>query len=359
MSTNTLNSQQQAEITIALRTLGLSSFTQDPAYAKRKIGEDNWGLRAKRYIRPGTLILEEKPLFYICRRKSDLSVTAINEIRRKRDANPDFNKLFCPAIPKVTAANPTGDQTPSRFQFNRFQLSLPEERQAIFYIASRLNHSCLPNAFFEWNPKSGHLTVYAIRDIQKGEEILVSYMNRDWHLTRHERQEALFDGHEFDCDCEACHQGPGLNALRAYGREQISTIWTRAKAYDDYVLANVPTPEKRLQHFFTLKNLRERVTVEGLAYPALASVCKRLADHCNEELGLRQGWYEDQLYPFKMDGLEAARDKLRLDIMANGQDAPMIADTLRWMAGLAFGQGLCSAQLSWMTRFSHLLCAPQ
>jgi hypothetical protein len=45
----------------------------------------------------------------------------------------------------------------------------------IFPIISRINHSCRPNTQHTWNSSTEHETIHTIRDIQKGEEITISY----------------------------------------------------------------------------------------------------------------------------------------------------------------------------------------
>lgn len=72
---------------------------------------------------------------------------------------------------------------------------------AIFPNAARFNHACNPNACFSWNAKIGKETIHAMRDIEEGEEITLSYCGVDqgkrlraWELKHY----------GFVCDCEAC-----------------------------------------------------------------------------------------------------------------------------------------------------------
>ncbi|KAF2102560.1 SET domain-containing protein [Rhizodiscina lignyota] len=84
---------------------------------------------------------------------------------------------------------------------------------AVFPTASRINHSCVPNAHFAWNQNldngKGMETVHAIYDIEKGEEIEVTYCDifydpamRKWELQHY----------GFRCACPAC-VGPGSNGV--------------------------------------------------------------------------------------------------------------------------------------------------
>jgi len=75
----------------------------------------------------------------------------------------------------------------------------------VFQIASRFNHSCVPNAHFSWNERlgggEGRMTVHVVKDVKEGEEITLSYCDpyydpalRGWELQHY----------GFVCDCAAC-----------------------------------------------------------------------------------------------------------------------------------------------------------
>ncbi|TKA26514.1 hypothetical protein B0A50_05351 [Salinomyces thailandicus] len=72
----------------------------------------------------------------------------------------------------------------------------------VFFEASRINHSCIPNATSQWEPSLQSLTVHAIEDIAAGEEITISYVEA--LRKREERQQSLKGRYNFDCDCPAC-----------------------------------------------------------------------------------------------------------------------------------------------------------
>jgi hypothetical protein len=76
---------------------------------------------------------------------------------------------------------------------------------ALFLDAARLNHSCDPNCYPAWNPELGRLTLHAIREIERGDEILICYdIDRYLLKPRVERQRGLKDCFNFDCNCQAC-----------------------------------------------------------------------------------------------------------------------------------------------------------
>lgn len=72
----------------------------------------------------------------------------------------------------------------------------------IFFLPSRINHSCIPNVHYEFNPILQRGTFHAIHDIEEGEELLISYINGGSRL-RAQRQPKL-DMWGFVCKCAAC-----------------------------------------------------------------------------------------------------------------------------------------------------------
>ena len=65
------------------------------------------------------------------------------------------------------------------------------------YIA-KLNHSCYPNTHFELDKTTGQMILYALRDIEKGEEINDSYLLNK-KITNH--KEYLREHYNFVCNC--------------------------------------------------------------------------------------------------------------------------------------------------------------
>lgn len=79
------------------------------------------------------------------------------------------------------------------------------EGVAIFSLQSTCNHSCIPNAEPEYLHNSSRLTLVALKDIQAGEEICISYLEEcDRDRSRHSRQKLLKENYVFICNCEKC-----------------------------------------------------------------------------------------------------------------------------------------------------------
>ncbi|KAK5136624.1 hypothetical protein LTR08_002638 [Meristemomyces frigidus] len=88
--------------------------------------------------------------------------------------------------------------------------------RGLFLLASRLNHSCVPNVQQDYNPTLGGSTVHATQNIKEGEEITRSYIQH----VRNDRKlrDDLLSFWDFECDCVAC-QGPEA-ALRERRRRR-------------------------------------------------------------------------------------------------------------------------------------------
>jgi len=73
-----------------------------------------------------------------------------------------------------------------------------------------LNHSCNPNAAPLKQPQDqdDRTSVIAIRDINPGEEISISYI--DESVSLEDRKEQLLD-FGFDCQCEKCIEENAMN----------------------------------------------------------------------------------------------------------------------------------------------------
>ncbi|KAI5464358.1 hypothetical protein BGZ63DRAFT_401314 [Mariannaea sp. PMI_226] len=73
----------------------------------------------------------------------------------------------------------------------------------LFLEASRINHSCRPNAQHSWNADLECLVVHAMEDIKAGCEITISYVSGK-SLSYAERQAQLKQRFDFSCACKLC-----------------------------------------------------------------------------------------------------------------------------------------------------------
>lgn len=85
----------------------------------------------------------------------------------------------------------------------------------LFLHFSRMNHSCLPNAFSNWNPAIGQQTVQAARDIKAGEQIFFSYLGREGTFkSRQDRASMIEKFWGFECGCHDCVHAEASDVLR-------------------------------------------------------------------------------------------------------------------------------------------------
>lgn len=79
------------------------------------------------------------------------------------------------------------------------------EGSALYSVQSKINHSCEPSCEIIF-PESNHvLQVTALRDIQQGEEVSISYLDECvLARSRHSRQKVLRENYMFICQCTKC-----------------------------------------------------------------------------------------------------------------------------------------------------------
>jgi SET domain-containing protein len=86
-----------------------------------------------------------------------------------------------------------------KLALNRFGSSMTH---TLYYTGSFINHSCDPNCLHSWYNKHEQIVI-ALRDIQKNEELRLTYIdltNKD----KADRQKELKDKWGFDCQCSLC-----------------------------------------------------------------------------------------------------------------------------------------------------------
>ncbi|XXG98938.1 hypothetical protein Hte_005271 [Hypoxylon texense] len=74
----------------------------------------------------------------------------------------------------------------------------------VFATYTRINHSCIPNAAWTWQPESQALEVCASQDIAADEEITISYIIT---ISSYRSRAVQLADYGFECRCRAC-DGP-------------------------------------------------------------------------------------------------------------------------------------------------------
>ncbi|RDW82478.1 putative set-containing protein 5 protein [Coleophoma cylindrospora] len=155
------------------------------------------GLIASQTIAPGTCILSESPLFTTENIRS--IETTERDLAKEVQALPkDLNLAFFALHNNYPSE---GSPISNIVRSNAYPLGPTSGIGAIFLAIARINHSCRPNAQQAWNPATKKETVYALRSIQIGEEITLSYHNGG---TSSQRRADLKEHFRFDCTCDAC-----------------------------------------------------------------------------------------------------------------------------------------------------------
>lgn len=206
----------------------------DSMYALQDVQEKGMGLVATRNIPKGTRILSEQPLITlptdidfgqgrrsIWRQLKGLSndqrcaFLFLHNAHRFDDMDDsddvddaykmnDFDDIGETDYMDYTInMEDAWDQCLNVFRTNALPMTVGEENKAgIFLEACRINHDCENNAIHYWNDKIKRHTVHAIRDIDAGEEITLSYLL--FLMNREIRQRELRESFGFTCFCRLC-----------------------------------------------------------------------------------------------------------------------------------------------------------
>ncbi|KAL8947875.1 MAG: hypothetical protein Q9222_005890 [Ikaeria aurantiellina] len=156
-------------------------------------------------------------------------------------------------------------------------------QQGVFLRAAYFNHSCLPNACFNWNPEigqnpQGRLTIMAIKDIAKDEEICIDYQYRDFYKTTVDRRQSLSATYKFQCTCVAC-EDRSVHAMNETIRQNI-----RDTQQAIHGTLKDESLQGRYQQRVNIDMLIGLLRIVRLEYPPTAELYGRLVDTYAREL---------------------------------------------------------------------------
>ncbi|KAG5643743.1 hypothetical protein DXG03_009677 [Asterophora parasitica] len=132
--------------------------------------------------------------------------------------------------------------------------------RAVFLNTSRCNHSCGPNARWEWDTNTFSLYLTAVRPIRKGEEITIQYIACT--QSRKERHATLHSLYNFTCACKYCAL-PSHDAIRTSDatRAALESFWRVLPPFEEWCLDPIMAPDALIKrHFDALKMIKQ----EGL-----------------------------------------------------------------------------------------------
>ena len=252
----------------------------------RKTATKGLALFATAPIPRGTLIICEQPLIRVtgeslhsvwgpyCR-LSNAQKAAFDSLHGYQAKNLDFEQAS-----RRSLIDPNDDslddedieelvadhvRVMSIFSVNNFRI--PPFDLGVFATASRLNHSCVPNVHHSFNPSLKSTTIYAVKDVQPGEELCATYLGGEAHyFVRSQRIEILRSRYGFTCDCAACTDRTGASDGRretmasiAWGLDQFQR---GTKQVGTYVPANDLAALNQVEDLVTLMLTEGIQTVE-------------------------------------------------------------------------------------------------
>lgn len=159
------------------------------------------GLIANANIPKGSRILSEKALFTISSYESTTSTLDRFVADKLRALSRDQQRAFLALHNNWAGSSPFGGIV----RTNALPLGPGSSDGGIFLTASRINHSCAPNAQHTWNATLSQETIHAIHDIAKGDEITICYSEG---ADCQSRQSRLQESFGFSCSCSLCSLGP-------------------------------------------------------------------------------------------------------------------------------------------------------
>ncbi|KAG5991688.1 hypothetical protein E4U52_003423 [Claviceps spartinae] len=225
-------------------------------YALKDVPNKGKGLIATRNIPRGTRILSEKPMIIMP------TVKTLEELRtlicRQIDSLSNDKRQAFLSMHNVYPFNDTVEQYIGIFRTNSLPTEESPDKAAVFLEACRINHDCEYNAIHHWNEKINRHTVHAIRDIDAGEEITLTYVC--YLGSRETRQKALKESFDFACLCRLC----SLPTDQSQERDRkLAQIVHTNKVLEIYMLQNLQSIVSPLRILLHLHNQARRYTELG------------------------------------------------------------------------------------------------
>lgn len=293
------------------RNIGASAL-----YIVKESSGKGLGMFAAEDIRQGTRILAEKPFFSLAK-SPELSFSdpyAPNDISEALYRLPvseqvKYLGLHCPERNDCSVLVKI-------YEANCYEMG---SGACICLDASRINHSCLPNAHYSWNEGIERITVHAVMDIFKGEEITISYCSAICTLKERARN---LRPYVFNCRCPACRVDTYFGSMSQVRRQQMLEL--------DHEIADFQNDPSTAQAVYghtdeqpTILKLLDLIDREGLIYE------KSLAYHHAVEWALKRGSREQ--------ALEYASKELDVDLCCAGRDSSSYKETMSFYLKIFFG----------------------
>ncbi|KAF6756007.1 hypothetical protein DFP72DRAFT_307035 [Ephemerocybe angulata] len=205
---------------------------EDPPYEVHNTLTKGFGMFAKRPISKGSLIITEHPAYILPGFASNkVSLEDFEEVWRRlpREVGKEVASM---ANCRTLEESPSIIDGVARTNALTIQLEFPsnfpdkspgaKHYGGLFLKIGRCNHSCGINAGWEWDFSTLSSTLFALRDIEAGEEITNTYVHP--LQSKADRWKKLQPDYRFDCDCPWCnHKDEAEQAASDRDREYIGT----------------------------------------------------------------------------------------------------------------------------------------
>ncbi|KAG6131484.1 hypothetical protein E4U12_003651 [Claviceps purpurea] len=237
-------------------TSAIISAAETSMYVLQDVPGKGKGLVATRHIPRGTRILAEKALISVP--KGMYSGKRDELIRQQVEALTNDQRDAFLSMRNIHPFENLPAQCLGIIQTNALPAQEYPDTQAIFLEACRINHDCQNNAVHQWNANIEQGTVHALRDIQPGEEITISYV---FSLKgRETRQKQLKDSFDFTCSCRLCSLPEDESEERDRKLEQIVSL-------DQLTALQFTTPPlQTLAYFHTQTRLYSELGREDIGF---------------------------------------------------------------------------------------------
>ncbi|KZT57212.1 SET domain-containing protein [Calocera cornea HHB12733] len=167
------------------------------------------GLRATRDIPRGQTFLLERPLL-TCMHTMDVDISTNFDMILDKSMTKEHKKAYY----KLHNCKPKGPgmiESLSIMRTNGLPAEWPfdtsDSQSAVFETISRANHSCVPNATYDWSFKHFSGALRSVVPIKAGAEITISYTSKMFSSAA-ERKAELLEKYAFECTCPSCTFSP-------------------------------------------------------------------------------------------------------------------------------------------------------
>jgi hypothetical protein len=139
--------------------------------------------------------------------------TKARDLLRAAYQNPSKKCKITKPLPEALSAKLFDDEETFLNYLGKFNIN--NQNGGMYLVHSHINHNCYPNVSIDYPQRNSQykITVRAIRDIKKDEQLFETYVNPRWN--KETRQTYLDKSYLFTCKCERCEtDGPLTDELR-------------------------------------------------------------------------------------------------------------------------------------------------